>query len=424
MTSFHILERSKSDPVSISICSTPKKVEQVELRKLSRPCRIVLYSHDTMGLGHMRRNLIIAQTLATSQIEPTILMIVGAKEIGNFSLPKNVDCLVLPSYHKTRDGNYQPRNLKVENHELHALRKNTIVSALQSFKPDVFIVDNVPTSALGELTLSLSYLKKQTKTRCVLGLRDIQDESCVSKRQYFSAEKAYHEYYDSIWIYGDPLVYDLAVESKFSPEVINKVHYTGYFDQRFRIDSSKEFHINYELSELLNSEKKLVVCMLGGGQDGDKLAEAFVMAELPKNHQGVLVMGPYFPADVRHRLLSMCSKKENIHIFDFIKEPILLIRKSDRVISMGGYNSICEVLSLEKKSLIVPRVEPRKEQWVRAKRLEQMGVVDVLHPNEISSEKITQWLASDGPTISGIRKKINLNGLHKLSELINLIARA
>ncbi len=394
-----------------------------ELRRISRRCRIALYSHDTMGLGHMRRNILIAQTLAESHINPTILLIAGAKEVGQFPLPKNVDCLVLPSYHKTLEGNYQPRNLDLENHELYELRENTIHSVLQSFKPDVFIVDNVASGALGELELSLRYLKEQTGTRCVLGLRDIQDELKVSRPQYLLNEKSYHDYYDAIWIYGDPAIYDLAAENYFSESVAKKVSYTGYLDQRPRIKNANAFNMNREIVKFLIPGKKLVVCVLGGGQDGARLAEAFVDAPLPENYQGMLIAGPYLPNPIQHRLLKISSEREDMHIFDFMKEPGCLIRRADRVITMGGYNSVCEILSLKKKSLIVPRVKPRMEQWVRACRLQQIGVVDVLHPDDISPGKITDWLISRGPEINGISKKIDLNGLKRLSKLIGLIAR-
>ena len=400
-----------------------KKSNPNELRKVSRRCRIVLYSHDTMGLGHMRRNILVAQALTESHVNPTILLIAGAKEVGRFPLPENVDCFVLPAYHKTLDGSYKSRNLDLEDYELHELRANTILSVLQSFKPDVFIVDNVANGALGELTPTLSYLKTQTKTRCVLGLRDIQDELEMSKSQYLSTEKAYHDYYDAIWIYGDPTIYDLAAESYFSADVVKKVSYTGYLDQCHRVNQGDAFHMNRKIVKLLIPEKKLVVCILGGGQDGAKLAEAFVGVDFPENYQGVLVTGPYLPSHIRHRLFNVSHDKKNIHIFNFMKEPGYLIGKADRLITMGGYNSVCEILSLEKKSLIVPRVKPRMEQWVRACRLQQLGVVDVLHPDNISPEKITDWLVSDGPKIDDVRKKIDLNGLHRLSILIGSIAR-
>ncbi len=69
-----------------------------------RKLRVALYSHDTMGLGHMRRNLLIAQTLMNCPSPPVILMIAGAREAGALPLPAGVDCLTLPSLGKDIEG--------------------------------------------------------------------------------------------------------------------------------------------------------------------------------------------------------------------------------------------------------------------------------------------------------------------------------
>src|SRR5262245_34182500 len=45
---------------------------------------------------------------------------------------------------------------------------------------------------------------------------------------------------------------------------------------------------------------------------------------------------------------------------------------------MGGYNTFCEVLSLNKRALIVPRTEPRLEQFIRAQRAAELGLVSML----------------------------------------------
>jgi len=48
------------------------------------------------------------------------------------------------------------------------------------------------------------------------------------------------------------------------------------------------------------------------------------------------------------------------------------------VVAMGGYNTFCEVLSLDKRALIVPRTEPRLEQYIRASRAADLGLVSML----------------------------------------------
>src|SRR5688572_24183006 len=84
--------------------------------------RVVLYSHDTMGMGHVRRNLLIAQALAAPPLSATVLLVAGVNEATQFALPPGTDCLTLPSLHKTPDGQYRSRALALPLPELIGLR--------------------------------------------------------------------------------------------------------------------------------------------------------------------------------------------------------------------------------------------------------------------------------------------------------------
>jgi predicted glycosyltransferase len=59
----------------------------------------------------------------------------------------------------------------------------------------------------------------------------------------------------------------------------------------------------------------------------------------------------------------------------------LLIQKAIAVIGMGGYNTFCEILSFDKRALIVPRTVPRAEQYIRALRAAELGLVSMLMPD-------------------------------------------
>jgi predicted glycosyltransferase len=54
------------------------------------------------------------------------------------------------------------------------------------------------------------------------------------------------------------------------------------------------------------------------------------------------------------------------------------ISNADLVVSMGGYNTICEILSQKKVSLIVPRETPRLEQRIRAEVMKEHSLLDFL----------------------------------------------
>ncbi|PYP23949.1 MAG: glycosyltransferase, partial [Gemmatimonadetes bacterium] len=134
------------------------------------PYRVALYSHDTMGLGHMRRNLLLAQALRHSRLQAVVLMIAGAREASLVTSTAAVDCVALPSLRKDGGGQYHPRHLAVSLKELLALRARTAGAALEAFAPDVLIVDTVPRGALRELDPVLESLRARGRTRLVLGL--------------------------------------------------------------------------------------------------------------------------------------------------------------------------------------------------------------------------------------------------------------
>jgi predicted glycosyltransferase len=384
----------------------------------SRKLRIALYSHDTMGLGHKRRNMLIAQTLASSPLQTDILMITGMREASNFPTPPGVDCLTLPALYKGADGQYQSRRLDISLGDIITLRAKVIQATVEAFAPDVLIVDNVPRGAVRELDPTLEYLRSQGHTRCILGLRDVLDEPVAVRRDWERAanEDAIRRYYDAVWVYGDPRVYNLAREYNFASDVVAKFHYTGYLDQGLRLKFAKSESAEV-LANLQLPPGELVLCLVGGGQDGAFLAEAFAQAELPPNTNGVILTGPFMPAEVRQNLHNVAAKQPRLKVLEFVAEPTLLINQADRVIAMGGYNTTCEVLSFEKRALIIPRVQPRREQLVRAERLADLGLIDLLHPDRVNPRTLTEWLAKDG-TAPQIRDRVNLNGLVRLPQLV------
>src|SRR5262245_57126309 len=203
--------------------------ERVAGIRAPRP-RVALYSHDTMGIGHMRRNLLIAQALAGGPDPAVVLLIAGAREVNAFGVPSGVDCISLPALNKEGKGQYQSRHLDLSLGELIALRAGTIAAALEAFDPDVLIIDKVPRGAVNELDRALHCLAQKGRTHCVLGLRDVLDDPATVRREWVDAgnDEVIRNYYDAIWVYGDPAVYDPAAEYGFAPEIATKVRFTGY----------------------------------------------------------------------------------------------------------------------------------------------------------------------------------------------------
>ena len=379
--------------------------------------RIATYSQGMHGFGHIRRNATIAHALRGAGTQAVILMIAEAWQAGAIPMPQGVDCVTLPGLRKEADGGLNARFLDISDQELITLRSKLIRKALKTFQPDVFLVDYLPLGAGRELVRTLEHIRKRGRTRCVLGLREVlQDPETV--RRTWSTDgtlEAMRDYYDAIWIYGDPAVFDPVREYGVFDGVASKVRYTGYLDQRPRLEFA-----GAQAAQLLANlpPGRIALCVVGGGVDGHALAEAFVEAELPPDTTGLVVTGPYMPAEQRQRLLQRAQRHPRCDVLEFVPDLVPLIDRADRIIAMGGYNTICEVLSFEKHALIVPRVHPEPEQWIRARRLQDLGLIEVLHPDDLTPRALSDWLTRDLGRPPASRSRVDVSGLTRIPALL------
>ena len=99
-------------------------------------------------------------------------------------------------------------------------------------------------------------------------------------------------------------------------------------------------------------------------------------------HKALIVLGPYMPAKQRQKLILKGEKIPYVEVIEFDNRMEELIDGAMAVVAMGGYNTYCEILSFDKPALIVPRVMPREEQLIRASRAAELGLIDMLLPEQ------------------------------------------
>lgn len=378
--------------------------------------RVALYSHDTMGLGHLRRNLLIAHTLAGPPLRATNLLITGAHEANFFRLPERADCLTLPRLCKN-GGNYTTGQLRMPLGDLIQLRGQLICSALEVFRPDVLIVDKVPTGALNELAPALEMLSRRGATKCVLGLRDVLDDPATVAREWLTPQNvdAVERYYDSLWVYGDAQVYDPVAEYGLPAPIARRITFTGYIDQSARVGLAQAK--TNRLLETVIAGGPFIACLVGGGQDGAAIARTFIQALPSSGVAGVVITGPLMPPAEMNVLAKLAARRNNVHLIDFVPEADLLIERAERVVSMAGYNTVCSLLSFQKIALLVPRVDPRAEQRIRAERLQQLGYVDMILPDALTVDGLRQWLLRGRSQPPSVHGTVDFAGLSRLTEL-------
>jgi predicted glycosyltransferase len=347
---------------------------------------VMFYSHDSYGLGHLRRTLALARHLrADSQ-----LIVTGSPLAHRFQFPPGTDYIKLPSVLKRGEERYEPRYLRVPFSDVRDLRRDLLLCSARHLRPDVLIVDNVPRGLKGELLPTLAYLKEQS-CRLVLGLRDVVDEAEWVKRTWRDdgSYELLDDVYDLILVYGRRDVYDVVEEYGFSPEAAAKTRFVGYLRRDLPVRGADA--VRHELQ--LGSDP-LVLVMAGGGGDGYALLRTVLEAiRLGGDHRRfacLLLGGPLMPTEDRRRVLELAAGERSIRYVDFVEDIASYVAAADVVVSMGGYNSVCELLSAGKTALVVPRVAPRREQLIRAELLDKRGLLRLLHPSRLDPRTVLE----------------------------------
>jgi len=222
------------------------------------------------------------------------------------------------------------------------------------------------------------------------------------------------EFFDSIWVYGPPEFYDPLVGLDVPAAVRAKMNFVGFL-QRSVPKNGEPGHI---------PKKDYILITTGGGGDGSDLIHDVIHAyqEDPSlTHRAVIVLGPFMPAGQRRKLIKKGGKIPQISVIEFDNRMEELIAGATAVVAMGGYNTFCEILSFDKPALIVPRMRPREEQLIRAKRAAELGLIQMLLPGEAAEPlRLAAALKAlpDRDPPSKNAGELKLEGLPHISTLI------
>ena len=363
---------------------------------VSEPLSVMTYSHDGYGLGHLRRNTNIAVRFVQEAPGSSVLMLTGCPPGNPFPLPKGIDFIKVPSLIKVDTGVYSPLGLRVSRKKAKAIRASVIQSAAIQFKPKLFVVDHVPAGTYGELLPTLWMLKElDDPPVIVLGVRDIIDAP-DAVRELWRREMTYQtirNYYDEVIIYGCKEIFDSALHYGMMTEFPDIVSYSGYVCSQAPVKSREQVRADLRLKR-----QNLIVVAAGGGHDGYPLMQsclqAFQLIGRGSRFEAVLITGPLMDADQREQLRAQ-ARGLGARVLSSVEDAPSLMNAADLVITMAGYNSLCEVVSLRRKALVVPRPGPRAEQRMRAELFQQKGLIDVLDPQEVSPRNLAQRIIDD-----------------------------
>jgi predicted glycosyltransferase len=352
---------------------------------------ILMYSHDTYGLGHIRRTMAIASHLCSDGVN--ILILTGSPIAGRFKFPERIDFVRIPGMIKKTNEEYRPLSIKINPRHALDIRKNIITATAKAFQPHLFIVDKEPLGLKKEVLPTLRWIRRcLPQSHTILGLRDIMDDAETVRRDW-AKKNVYRnldELYSEIWIYGNQDFYDPIQEYAIPEPIQRKMLFTGYIPRR-QPNRKAARRIREDLG--IGPDEKLVVLTPGGGGDGYALMDTY-LAMLEREttstpFRSVLVTGPFMPREERKKVFKR-ARRRGAATFLFFRQMEKLMAAADLVVSMGGYNTLSEVLSQGTPSLVIPREKPRLEQLIRARAFHAQGLIDYIPWGEYTPATLYQ----------------------------------
>jgi predicted glycosyltransferase/CheY-like chemotaxis protein len=353
-------------------------------RRVDESPRMVIYSHDTFGLGHLRRSLNLAAALVAAIDDLSIMLVTGSAIAHRFALPPRVDYVKLPAVRKTADEQYASRNLSMPDDDVRALRANLIERVVRDFRPHLLLADHAPAGMRGELRPTLAWLRENLpECRTIIGLRDIIDDPVAVAENWRRLEiyRLLEECYDHVVVYGHRDFFDPVTAYALPLTVASRVRFVGHVVEEPGSGTPPP----------PAAGRRIVVTTGGGDGAVDIVAGGFIRmlreSALPSDVETVVFPGPLAPAELVAELRAAAVGLP-VTIHDFVESTSPWMESADLVVCTGGYNTTMQALRYARRMLIVPRSMHRQEQTLRAARLAELGLATRLDPASMTPETL------------------------------------
>lgn len=352
--------------------------------------KVLFYCQHILGMGHFIRSMEIVRGLKNFDV----YFLNGGEILNGFELPPSVEVVNLPPIRS--DSEFQDIQVVDSDKGLAYIkeaRKNLILRKFAQVLPDLLVIELFP---FGRKKFSFELIPLLERVRSILpstkvvcSLRDI----LVSKQDQARYEERVcdlvNRYFDLLLIHSDPRLQRLEETFSRVQDIRCEVRYTGFVAQRPQKDSMAFTDDAFPSS----TGEPLILVSIGGGRVGYELVECAIKAsstlEKVEPHRMLIFCGPYMPAEQFMQLQARSEKRPNISLRQYTNQFLAYMEKADLSISMAGYNTCMNILMTGVKALVLPFTgENDDEQTIRTRKLERLGVVTMIHPEELHPDSL------------------------------------
>ncbi|MEM1255510.1 MAG: glycosyltransferase [Cyanobacteria bacterium P01_H01_bin.21] len=355
---------------------------------------LLFYCQHILGIGHLIRSMAIARGLTQ---DFKVYFVNGGEIIQNFPIPDGVEVINLPAI-KT-DQNFRELQVPEGFADVESTleyRRDLLLEVCDRIRPSAVMVELFPFGRRRFSTELIPLLEraKNYGAKTICSLRDIVVTKQDQARHEAKVCKLMNRYFDQLLIHGDPKF--LPLENSFSRvnDLTCEVHYTGYVVP----DVDREFTTKSE------ADPPMILASVGGGRFGHELLQCvaetsqFLEDKIPHHIQ--MFTGPFSPDEVYDRLQAIAETRSNLTVQRYTPDLLGYMAKADLSISMAGYNTTLNILQTGVRAMQLPFTgNDDQEQRLRSTRLENLGVVTVIDPDELEpiffSLKIRQALSNN-----------------------------
>lgn len=379
--------------------------------------KIAFYCQHVLGMGHLMRTLEIVAALAGHKR----LLILGGPD-APVGLPGDVTLVRLPAL--SMDAAFSA--LSLEGEALEAAKETRAAmlrEALAAFAPDVFFVELYPFGRKAfefELVPALAAIRAGAYGPCrvVCGVRDIlvekKDQPAYEARVLDRLER----FFDAVCVHGDPALFPLSATFSRAVDIPVPVAYTGYVAPapQAAVDGTA-------VRRAFGVEKgrELLVASAGGGKVGSELLAATLAACRTRPRLTALAVrvfaGPYCPDEAYLALMDAAAGLPDARVARFTDNFAELLESADLSVSLAGYNTVMALLAAGARGLVYP-FDQNREQRLRAGRLEEMGLLGLVGPEDLAPARLAERIVAALDAPRPPRAAVNLDGARRTAALL------
>ena len=343
---------------------------------------ILFYVQHLLGIGHLKRALYLVDAMERAGLAVTLvsggeplpdLAGVKARRIFQLSPIRAIDATF---------GNLAGSDGRPPDDRLWSARCRALLAAFSEAEPDALVIEAYPFGRRAfrrELEPLIAAARaRQPRALVLCSLRDIVVAPVGLSRLYEIVERVERDF-DAVLVHGDERLIALGESFPLASQIADRIVYTGY------VTGSEPTVIGDG-----DAGADEVLVSAGGGAVGGELLRTALAARRRGYHADAgwrLLAGPNLPAGEFAGLTA--ELPDGVIVERYRNDFAQMLRRCRVSVSQAGYNTVLDIIGAGAPAVLVPFAEMREtEQTLRAERLAQRGVVEMLPPAGLSPDRL------------------------------------